>query len=141
MSIRDFVRDIIKECDFSKKEVVLSLVTIFASIPVIIVAIFDILSFFNIPHANDLLNDITIIINNVLNMYKNFNFDLKILLWSFICVGFTLCVGMFLFAKINRVIETCCREIQSKKSQEFGTISSIERPIRQEDKPKQEIRN
>lgn len=82
------------------------LILILAAIPVIL----QVLSFFGIKEASDLLDAIY----KLTSIYKSFNIDLKILTWSIINVGITL----YAYQKINSKIissEETAKQLKNNK--------------------------
>lgn len=68
--------------NYSSNALIVNLLILIVSL---ILATLQTLSFFGIQRANDLLNTIY----SITNIYKSFNVDLKILVWSAINMGFT----------------------------------------------------
>lgn len=77
MSLKDFI----DEMNNSRNVFIILVLSFLFTIP-------QVLSFFGIKEASDLI----LTIYNITSAYKNFNVDLKILIWSTIDIGFTFYV-------------------------------------------------
>lgn len=83
------------------------LILVLAAIPVIL----QVLSFFGIKEASDLLDTIY----KLTSIYKSFNVDLKILTWSIINIGITLYAYQKINSKIISSEETAKQLTNNKK--------------------------